>query len=277
MGRPLPRVPGLGHGRRGRRPARAHASPPARSPRRRGRSARSRADGARASPDRRRRARPGARRRAGARRGGAARRRARRRQVDAAARRAPPRSRASGRRCSIVTGEESAAQVRLRADRIGALADDLYLAAETDLAAVLGHVDAVQPDAAGRRLGADDRPAAEVDGAPGGVTQVREVAAALIRVAKERGIATVLVGHVTKDGSIAGPAAARAPGRRRPALRGRPALAAAPGPRGQEPVRAGRRGRLLRPDRRRHRRAAPTRAGCSCPARPSRCRAPASP
>ena len=46
---------------------------------------------------------------------------------------------------------------------------------------------------------------AEVDGAPGNVSQVREVAAALIRVAKERGIATVLVGHVTKDGSIAGP------------------------------------------------------------------------
>ena len=46
---------------------------------------------------------------------------------------------------------------------------------------------------------------AEVDGSPGDVSQVREVAAALIRVAKERGIATVLVGHVTKDGSIAGP------------------------------------------------------------------------
>ena len=46
---------------------------------------------------------------------------------------------------------------------------------------------------------------AEVDGSPGNVSQVREVAAALIRVAKERGIATVLVGHVTKDGSIAGP------------------------------------------------------------------------
>ena len=103
-----------------------------------------------------------------------------------------------------VTGEESASQVRLRAERIGAVTDDLYLAAETDLSAVLGHVDAVKPallivDSV-QTIGI-----AEVDGAPGGVTQVREVAAALIRVAKERGIATVLVGHVTKDGSIAGP------------------------------------------------------------------------
>jgi len=103
-----------------------------------------------------------------------------------------------------VTGEESAAQVRLRADRIGALAADLYLAAETDLAAVLGHLDNVKPDL----LVLDSVQAitsAEVDGSAGGVTQVREVAGALIKTAKERGIATVLVGHVTKDGSIAGP------------------------------------------------------------------------
>jgi len=94
--------------------------------------------------------------------------------------------------------------VRLRADRIGALRDELFLAAETDLAAVLGHVDAVKPDL----LVVDSVQtiaSAEVDGSPGNVSQVREVAAALIRVAKERGIATVLVGHVTKDGSIAGP------------------------------------------------------------------------
>ncbi len=103
-----------------------------------------------------------------------------------------------------VTGEESAAQVRLRAGRIGALDDDLYLAAETDLAAVLAHVDAVQPEL----LVVDSvqtiaTPESTVQA--GGVTQVREVAAALIRIAKERSIATVLVGHVTKDGSIAGP------------------------------------------------------------------------
>ncbi len=103
-----------------------------------------------------------------------------------------------------VTGEESAAQVRLRAGRIGALDPHLYLAAETDLATVLGHIDAVAP----ALLVVDSVQtvaSAEVEGAAGGVTQVREVTASLIKVAKERGIATIVVGHVTKDGSIAGP------------------------------------------------------------------------
>ena len=103
-----------------------------------------------------------------------------------------------------VTGEESAEQVRLRADRVGAVAPKLYLAAETDLAAVLGQIDSVAPELivvdSIQTIGS-----AEIDGAPGGVSQVREVAANLIRVAKERGITTVVVGHVTKDGSIAGP------------------------------------------------------------------------
>jgi DNA repair protein RadA/Sms len=110
----------------------------------------------------------------------------------------------SGRRCLVVTGEESAAQVRLRAGRIGALADDLYLAAETELGAVLGHVDAVQPQVlivdSVQTIGS-----VEVDGSAGGVAQVREVASALIRLAKSRGMATILVGHVTKDGAVAGP------------------------------------------------------------------------
>jgi DNA repair protein RadA/Sms len=110
----------------------------------------------------------------------------------------------SGARCLVVTGEESAAQVRMRASRIGALADDLYLAAETDLAAVLGHVDEVQPQVlivdSVQTIGS-----AQIDGSAGGVAQVREVAATLIRLAKTRGIATILVGHVTKDGAIAGP------------------------------------------------------------------------
>ena len=105
-----------------------------------------------------------------------------------------------------VTGEESAAQVRLRADRIGAVSDQLYLAAETDLDVVLGYVDQVRP----RLLIIDSVQtiaAASVDGVPGGITQVREVAAALTAVAKERSLTTILVGHVTKDGSVAGPRA----------------------------------------------------------------------
>ena len=110
----------------------------------------------------------------------------------------------SGLRTLYVTGEESAAQVRLRADRTRGVHHDLYLAAETDLAAVLSHIDQVKPQLlvvdSVQTIGA-----ADVDGVPGGVTQVKEVAAALVRVAKTRNIATVLVGHVTKDGSIAGP------------------------------------------------------------------------
>jgi DNA repair protein RadA/Sms len=111
---------------------------------------------------------------------------------------------ALGGRVLYVTGEESTAQVRLRADRVGALSDTLYLAAETDFAALLAHVDAVSPVL----LIVDSVQtisAAGIDGVPGGVTQVREVTAALTALAKERTMTTVLVGHVTKDGSVAGP------------------------------------------------------------------------
>ena len=111
---------------------------------------------------------------------------------------------AAGGTALVVTGEESAAQVRLRAERTGALHPRLYLAAETDLAALLGHVETVGPGL----LVVDSvqtiaSPAAE--GSAGGVTQVRAVAAALIAAAKSRTMATLIVGHVTKDGAIAGP------------------------------------------------------------------------
>jgi DNA repair protein RadA/Sms len=108
------------------------------------------------------------------------------------------------RRTLYVTGEESASQVRLRADRTGGVQDELYLAAETDLGAILTHVEQVRPEVVVvdsiQTIGT-----ASLDSAPGGVTQVKEVAAALIRVAKTRNITTIIVGHVTKDGSIAGP------------------------------------------------------------------------
>jgi DNA repair protein RadA/Sms len=109
-----------------------------------------------------------------------------------------------GGRVLYITGEESAGQVRLRAGRIGALEPDLLLADETDLATVLGHVEHVAPDL----LVVDSVQtvaSALVEGAAGGVTQVREVAAALIAAAKSRDMPVVLVGHVTKDGSVAGP------------------------------------------------------------------------
>lgn len=110
----------------------------------------------------------------------------------------------SGLRVLYVSGEESVGQIRLRAERTGALTPNLFLASETDLSSVLGQIDAVVPE-----LVVVDSvqtiAAAELDGAAGMPAQIREVAANLIRVAKERDLPIVLVGHVTKDGTIAGP------------------------------------------------------------------------
>jgi DNA repair protein RadA/Sms len=104
----------------------------------------------------------------------------------------------------VVSGEESAGQVRLRAERIGALHERLYLAAETELSAVLAHVEQVAPTLLILDSIQTVRSPA-VDGTDGGATQVRAVASALTAVAKSRGMTTILVGHVTKDGAIAGP------------------------------------------------------------------------
>jgi DNA repair protein RadA/Sms len=103
-----------------------------------------------------------------------------------------------------ISGEESAGQVRLRAERMDALEPRLKLAAETDLGVVLAHlaveapglviIDSIQTIAS-----------ASIEGSAGGVSQVREVASALIQAAKSSGVPMVLVGHVTKDGSVAGP------------------------------------------------------------------------
>lgn len=110
----------------------------------------------------------------------------------------------AGRRVLYATGEESAAQVRLRAERIDAVADDLFLAAETDLATILGHIDTVAPSLVVLDS-VQTVASAQVEGAAGGVTQVREVAASLIAVAKSRDVSVIVVGHVTKDGAVAGP------------------------------------------------------------------------
>jgi DNA repair protein RadA/Sms len=110
----------------------------------------------------------------------------------------------AGRTVLYVSGEESAAQVRLRAERTGALDANLLLAADTDLGSILGAIEALRPSLlvvdSVQTIGS-----AEVDGVPGGVTQVREVATAIIARSKALDVATVLVGHVTKDGSVAGP------------------------------------------------------------------------
>ena len=109
-----------------------------------------------------------------------------------------------GRRALLITGEESAQQVRLRAERLGALQSNLWLAAETSMPLVLAHLAAVRPEVVvidSIQTMTDP----ELQSAPGSVTQVRECAHALVRVAKDHGIAVLLVGHVTKDGSLAGP------------------------------------------------------------------------
>ena len=110
----------------------------------------------------------------------------------------------AGRRALYVSGEESGGQIRLRAERTGCSHDEIYLAAESDLQTVLGHIEAVRPT-----LVVVDSvqtvAAADTDGVAGGVTQVRAVTAALTAAAKAADVALVLVGHVTKDGAIAGP------------------------------------------------------------------------
>jgi DNA repair protein RadA/Sms len=110
----------------------------------------------------------------------------------------------AGRRVLYASAEESTAQVRLRAERTGALHDELFIAAETDLATILGHIDQVQPEL----LIVDSVQTVSSslsEGMAGHPSQVREVASTLIRIAKERGLPVIIVGHVTKDGSIAGP------------------------------------------------------------------------
>lgn len=122
--------------------------------------------------------------------------------LDVAARAA--RSQPGGPPVLYLSGEESASQVRLRAERIGALEDNLLLAAEADLARVIGHVENARPCLVvvdSIQTLASER----VEGTAGGVSQVRAAAAGLISLAKSTGIPIVLVGHVTKDGSIAGP------------------------------------------------------------------------
>jgi DNA repair protein RadA/Sms len=111
---------------------------------------------------------------------------------------------AGGVSCLLVTAEESCAQVRLRAERVGALQDGLLVVAETSLPHVLAHVDVLRPQV----LALDSIQTVvdpDLPGAPGSVTQVRDCAYRLVQQAKERSLASVLVGHVTKEGTVAGP------------------------------------------------------------------------
>ena len=109
-----------------------------------------------------------------------------------------------GGKVLYISGEESQAQVRMRASRVDALKDSLLLASTTDLATVLGLIEREKP-ALAIVDSAQTIVSSQVDGISGGSTQVREVAISLIDMAKSHDIPILLVGHVTKDGSIAGP------------------------------------------------------------------------
>jgi len=107
------------------------------------------------------------------------------------------------RRALLVTGEESTAQVKLRAERLGG-AERVEILAETELDTVLATLESERPDVCVIDS-VQTLHSPEVGSAPGSVAQVREAAARLLRTAKEAGVATILVGHVTKDGTVAGP------------------------------------------------------------------------
>ena len=107
------------------------------------------------------------------------------------------------RRTLLITGEESVAQVKLRAERLGGAAN-VEILVETELDVVCETLEAERPDVCVIDS-VQTLYSAELGSAPGSVAQVREAAGRLLRVAKQNGVATILVGHVTKDGSVAGP------------------------------------------------------------------------
>src|SRR5207244_1028553 len=107
------------------------------------------------------------------------------------------------RRTLLITGEESVAQVKLRAERLGGAAN-VGILAETELDVVCETLEAERPDVCVIDS-IQTLYSADLSSAPGSVAQVREAAGRLLRVSKESGVATILVGHVTKDGTVAGP------------------------------------------------------------------------
>ncbi len=108
------------------------------------------------------------------------------------------------RRILYVSGEESSSQLKLRADRLGKVSDETYILCETNLDNIFTQIENVTPGL----IVIDSIQTIcsnEIESAPGSVSQVRECAAALLRYAKESGVPVILVGHINKDGAIAGP------------------------------------------------------------------------
>jgi len=111
---------------------------------------------------------------------------------------------AGGRRCLYISAEESLRQTKLRAKRLGAVSPELFVAAETSLERIIQGVEEIKPQV----LVIDSIQSiytAQLGSAPGSISQVRETSGRLTYLAKGLGVATFLIGHVTKDGAIAGP------------------------------------------------------------------------
>lgn len=108
------------------------------------------------------------------------------------------------RRILYVSGEESASQLKLRADRLGKISEDTFILCETNLDNIFTQIENVSPSL----IVVDSIQticSSEIESAAGSVSQVRECAASLLRYAKESGVPVILVGHINKDGAIAGP------------------------------------------------------------------------
>ena len=103
-----------------------------------------------------------------------------------------------------VSGEESASQIKMRASRLGDVSDDCYIYPETLLENILSHTEEMKPD-----LVVIDSIqtiySEQIESSAGSVSQIRECAARLLKMAKESGISVIIIGHITKDGAIAGP------------------------------------------------------------------------
>lgn len=108
------------------------------------------------------------------------------------------------RRILYVSGEESATQIKLRADRIGRMSDNCYVVTETSLENIFAHIESLNPELlivdSIQTIASD-----EIESSAGSVSQVRECAARLLRYAKESGVPVLLIGHINKEGSLAGP------------------------------------------------------------------------
>lgn len=108
------------------------------------------------------------------------------------------------RRMLYVSGEESATQIKLRADRLGRMSDNCYVVTETSLESIFAHIEKVQPELlivdSIQTIASDD-----IESSAGSVSQVRECAARLLRYAKQTGVPVILIGHINKEGSLAGP------------------------------------------------------------------------